>query len=92
MDRYLATCRRCKRPLVIETDDYDGIYVECPECGTPSTKISFIKITGTYSEDAKCDPSCISAKGHICVCKCAGANHGVAWLGLAPSVTVESIQ
>lgn len=29
------------------------------------------------SDTHRCDPRCTGAKGHVCVCQCGGANHGL---------------
>lgn len=38
-----------------------------------------VAVEGTYSEDVGCNDACETAVGPICVCYCAGANHGAAY-------------
>lgn len=49
----------------------------CPEHGL---HMAWIEVQGTQSDARKCDPRCTAAIGPICVCACAGANHGASWL------------
>lgn len=47
----------------------------CPTCGA-SLRLMGQQIQGLYSEVAKCDARCTSARGNHCECQCAGKNHG----------------
>jgi len=40
-------------------------------------------VQGTLSIKHVCDTRCTSARGPICVCSCAGANHAADWMGLS---------
>ena len=39
------------------------------------------EVKGTLSVAHKCEYSCMSSKGHVCVCSCGGQNHGAMWSG-----------
>lgn len=50
---------------------------QCPEHGL---HMAWVQVEGTQSDARRCDPRCTAAIGPICVCACAGANHGASWL------------
>lgn len=52
--------------------------MRCPT--HPKTALKWSIIEGTLSDVHKCDPRCTSARGPVCVCSCAGANHGADYL------------
>lgn len=52
--------------------------MRCPT--HPRTALKWSIIEGTLSDVHKCDPRCTSARGPVCVCSCAGANHGADYL------------
>lgn len=67
-NRFLSVCK-CGWILLTEQVGIDT----CPECGG-RPKIS--QMEGRIGKGA-CDDACMSARGPVCVCACAGANHAV---------------
>lgn len=53
--------------------------LKCSNHGARPVRVPAKQLEGTVSVSAKqkCDPRCTGAVGHICVCQCGGANHGL---------------
>lgn len=71
-----ATSQLC--PIVAEHFNYAAAMQfptreMCPEHGE---QIHFRPVRGTLKPEVACNEKCTSARGHICECSCAGANHG----------------
>lgn len=81
VDKYGAEMRRveyrapwCESTRRLESPNHDGsISVRCL-CGGFGR---FYPLTGREGKQ-KCGARCRSSTGHVCECKCKGANHGAA--------------
>lgn len=48
-------------------------------CRVHHLPVRWTQVTATYDPTLPCDSTCSHARGDVCRCSCAGANHGVAW-------------
>jgi hypothetical protein len=48
-------------------------------CDVHDRLARLVAVEGVYSEDTGCNDACETAVGPLCVCYCAGANHGIAY-------------
>lgn len=75
--RFLGHCNTCDRPVAATVEDTHGDHatIACPDCGAgcPGQRLY-----GTLAV-AHCNSACEGARGPVCTCACAGANHGGAW-------------